>query len=106
MTPYNRISIKQVMDDILDHPMMQDLSYERAINYAVEFIRIVGMPTAFEHKTITIPVENYAGYRTQIVKDPETDEAKATVPSGDAPPYETLFLLLFQSLTRSFFLLP
>lgn len=51
------------MDDILDHPMMQDLSFERAINYAVEFIKIVGMPTAFEHKTITIPVENYAGYR-------------------------------------------
>lgn len=51
------------MDDILDHPMMQDLSFERAVNYAVEFIKIVGMPTAFEHKTITIPVENYAGYR-------------------------------------------
>lgn len=63
MTPYNRISIKQIMDDILDHPMMQDLSFERAINYAVEFIKIVGMPTAFEHKTITILVENYAGYR-------------------------------------------
>lgn len=63
MTPYNRISIKQIMDDILDHPMMQDLSFERAINYAVEFIKIVGMPTAFEHKTTTIPVENYAGYR-------------------------------------------
>lgn len=76
MTPYNRISIKQIMDDILDHPMMQDLSFERAINYAVEFIKIVGMPTAFEHKTITIPVENYTGYRTQIVKDPETNEEK------------------------------
>lgn len=63
MTPYNRISIKQIMDDILDHPMMQDLSFERAINYAVEFIKIVGMPTAFEHKTITIPVEDYTGYR-------------------------------------------
>lgn len=61
MTPYNRISIKQIMDDILDHPMMQDLSYERAINYAVEFIRIVGMPAAFEQETKTITVENYAG---------------------------------------------
>lgn len=61
MTPYNRISIKQIMDDILDHPMMQDLSFERAINYAVEFIKIVGMPTAFEHETTTIKVEDYAG---------------------------------------------
>ena len=48
------------MDDILDHPMMQDLSFERAINYAVEFIKIVGMPTAFEHTTETKQVENYA----------------------------------------------
>lgn len=64
MTPYNRISIKQIMDDILDHPMMQDLSYERAINYAVEFIRIVGMPAAFEQETKTIPIENYAGTET------------------------------------------
>lgn len=61
MTPYNRISIKQIMDDILDHPMLQDLSFERAINYAVEFIKIVGMPAAFESKIKTIDVENYEG---------------------------------------------
>lgn len=48
------------MDDLLDHPMLQELSYERAINYAVEFIRIVGMPSAFETKKSTIPIENYA----------------------------------------------
>ena len=61
MTPYNRISIKQIMDDILDHPMLQDLSFERAINYAVEFIKIVGMPAAFESKIKTIDVKNYEG---------------------------------------------
>ena len=48
------------MDDILDHPMMQDLSFERAIAYAVEFIKIVGMPTAFEHKVESKKVENYS----------------------------------------------
>lgn len=72
MTPYNRISIKQIMDDILDHPMMQDLSYERAINYAVEFIRIVGMPTAFEQETITLKVEDYAAYH---IDEDEAQEA-------------------------------
>lgn len=60
MTPHNRISIKQIMDDLLDHPMLQDLSLERAINYAVEFIRIVGMPTAFEEVTKPIKVTEYA----------------------------------------------
>lgn len=61
MTPYNRISIKQVMDDILDHPMLQDLSLERAISYAVEFIKIVGMPAAFDTKEDTIKIREYAG---------------------------------------------
>ena len=60
MKAYNRISIKQIMDDILDHPMMQDLSFERAVNYAVEFIRIVGMPDAFEHKVTTETIEDYS----------------------------------------------
>lgn len=59
MKAYDRISIKQIMDDILDHPMMQDLSFERAVNYAIEFIRIVGMPDAFEHKTQEVDIENY-----------------------------------------------
>lgn len=61
MTPYNRISIKQIMDDVLDHPMLQDLPFERAVNYAVEFIKIVGMPTAFESKIQTIDIEDYEG---------------------------------------------
>lgn len=48
------------MDDLLDHPMLQDLSFERAINYAVEFMHIVGVPTAFENKTEDLTVEEYA----------------------------------------------
>lgn len=48
------------MDDILDHPMLQDLSFEMAINYAVEFIKIVGMPAAFESKVDYLKVEEYS----------------------------------------------
>lgn len=29
------ISIRQVLDDLLDHPLLQDLSFERVVNYAV-----------------------------------------------------------------------
>ena len=47
------------MDDILDHPMLQDLSFEMAINYAIEFIKIVGMPAAFESKVDYLTVEEY-----------------------------------------------
>ena len=40
----NHISIRQIIDDLLDHPLLQDLTLERAINYAVHFIQIVGVP--------------------------------------------------------------
>lgn len=55
------ISIKQCLDDILDHPLLKDISFERAVNYVVDFIRIVGMPKAFNEATETIAIENYRG---------------------------------------------
>lgn len=55
------ISLKQIMDDVLDHPLLRDVSFERAVNHAVHFIRIVGMPKAFNEKTELVTVENYRG---------------------------------------------
>lgn len=55
------ISIKQAMDDLLDHPLLQDLTLERAVNYAIHFIQIVGVPNEFEEKTALVNIENYRG---------------------------------------------
>lgn len=57
MTDY--ISIRQIIDDCLHHPLLQDLTLERAVAYTVEFIRIIGMPTMFIEKTAELEVENY-----------------------------------------------
>lgn len=57
----NYISIRQVLDDILQHPLLKDLSFERAINYVVHFLRIVGVPNIFEEKTACINIEEYRG---------------------------------------------
>lgn len=57
----NYISIRQIMDDLLADDTMKDLSFERVVNYAVEFIRIVGMPRAFEEKVADIEIEDYRG---------------------------------------------
>lgn len=53
------ISIKQILDDLLAHPLLRDLSLERAVDHAVHFIRIVGMPKLFSEKVETIKIENY-----------------------------------------------
>ena len=33
------ISIKVVLDNLLDNPLLQDLTLERVVNYTVDFIR-------------------------------------------------------------------
>lgn len=53
------INIRQILDNLLHHPLLQDLSFERAINYAVDFIRIIGCPRIFNEKTVKLKVENY-----------------------------------------------
>lgn len=58
---YNYISIKQVLDDVLEHPLLKDLSLERAVNYIIHFMRIVGCPRIFEDKTTLIQIEDYRG---------------------------------------------
>ena len=55
------ISLRQILDDILDHPMLKDISFERAVNHTVHFIRIVGCPRMFEEKTALVEIENYRG---------------------------------------------
>lgn len=55
------ISLRQILDNILDHPMLKDISFERAVNHTVHFMRIVGCPRMFEDKTALVEIENYRG---------------------------------------------
>lgn len=57
----NYISIKQALDDLLEHPLLQDLSFERVVNYTVHFLQIVGVPNEFEEKTTLIDIKDYRG---------------------------------------------
>ena len=49
------------MDEITKHPMLNDLSTESAISYAVEFMRVVGIPPSFIDKTDIIHIHEYRG---------------------------------------------
>lgn len=53
------ISIKQIMDNILAHPLLRDLSLERAVNYSVEFLELVGCPKVYEEKLETLEIKDY-----------------------------------------------
>lgn len=49
------------MDRLTRHPLLQDITFETVIDYAVEFIKIVGMPREFVDKTAVINIHQYRG---------------------------------------------
>lgn len=49
------------MDKVTRHPLLKDIPFETVIDYAVDFIRIVGVPPSFIEKTQVIEVTNYRG---------------------------------------------
>lgn len=55
----NYISIKEVLDNLLDNPLLQDLTLERVIQYTIDFIRKMGIPKIYLEKTIELQVQDY-----------------------------------------------
>lgn len=55
------ISIKQISEDLAEHPMLRDISFDRIINYAQMLIKTVGSPKLFLEKTAIVPIKNYRG---------------------------------------------
>ena len=53
------ISIKEVLDNLLDNPLLQDLTLERVVNYTVDFIRKVGMPKVYIEKAANLEIKEY-----------------------------------------------
>ena len=54
------ISIKVVLDKLHRHPLLSDVSLETAVDYCIDFMRIVGVPRMFTDKIATITISNYA----------------------------------------------
>lgn len=54
-------SIKRVLDNILDHPMMQGVDLEKAVRYALRFIALHGYPALYEDKVETVQICDFRG---------------------------------------------
>lgn len=52
-------NIRLILDKLLRHPLMQDISLETAVDYTVDFMRIVGVPNMFIEKTEIVEIEKY-----------------------------------------------
>ena len=54
-------SIKRVLDNLHDHPMLGDLTLEQAVRYTVRFIELNGMPKLFEDKIDQVEIHDFRG---------------------------------------------
>jgi hypothetical protein len=52
-------NIRVILDKVLRHPLLQDITLETAIDYTIDFMRIVGVPSMFAEKVTTIKVDKY-----------------------------------------------
>jgi len=55
------VSVGNILWKVLKQPIVQDLKYEDAAEYAIEYLRLIGAPLSFEDKVIRIKLNNYKG---------------------------------------------
>lgn len=56
---YEYTNIRLILDKILRHPLMQELTLETAVDYTIDFMRIMGVPSMFQDKTEIVTISNY-----------------------------------------------
>ena len=55
------VSIRVILDKIMRHPLMTDISFEAVVDYTVDFFQIVGVPRMFIQKPGFIDILSYRG---------------------------------------------
>lgn len=54
-------SITRVLDNLLDHPLLSDMTLERAIRYTLRFISQHGYPKLYNDKIDTVEINDFRG---------------------------------------------
>lgn len=56
---YNYINIREVLNRVLRHPLLQDVTLEQAVQYTIDFIGIFGMPKLYQDKEEVLHIEDF-----------------------------------------------
>lgn len=54
-------NIRTIMDRLTRHPLLEDIPFETVIDYAAEFMKIVGIYPSMSEKTAPIQIHDYRG---------------------------------------------
>lgn len=58
---FQYVKLPIILDRILKHPLLSDVSMEAAIQYTIDFISIVGLPKVYKEDIEIIEIDNYRG---------------------------------------------
>lgn len=75
----NYTSIREAIDRTLRHPMMKSVTLDQVIQYAVDFIRLIGIPDIYEDRKDTVDIEDFRGiipYNIVCIKQVRLHDSK------------------------------
>lgn len=61
VTEIQYTSIRRVLDNLLDHPLLRDLTLEQVIRHTIRFISLFGFPQLYQDKVETIDIREFRG---------------------------------------------
>lgn len=61
MTEVQYVGIGRVLENMMDHPLLRDLTLEQVIRYTVRFIGLHGYPKLYKDKEEIIGIKDYRG---------------------------------------------
>ena len=54
-------NIRRVLDNILDHPLLRDVTLEQAVRHTVRFIQLNGFPKLYQDKIVDVEIHDWRG---------------------------------------------
>ena len=54
-------SIKRVLDNLLDHPLLRDVDLDQAVRYVLRFVSLHGYPQLYEDKLADVEIHHFRG---------------------------------------------
>lgn len=61
VTEIQYTNIRRVLDDLMDHPLLRDLTLEQVVRHTIRFISLHGYPKLYQDKIDTVEIKDFRG---------------------------------------------
>lgn len=61
VTEIQYTNIRRVLDDLLDHPLLRDLTLEQVVRHTIRFISLHGYPKLYKDKIENVEIKDFRG---------------------------------------------